>query len=119
MSYVFVKVLKPALIVGTSVAVGAYTAYGYKQWGKAETALHIKGMNDKQLQDLFDAIDEDHNGKIDEKELSHALTRGGLKASRINVPSMISAADDNHDGFISKEEFVHICKRLQSENQGR
>ena len=58
------------------------------------------------LMQVFDKIDDDGNGYIEEKELYSTLRDWGLaKLSKRKVKAMISVADSNDDGLISRDEW--------------
>ncbi len=97
----------------TFTVFSMYSVYGYKQWNQAKEALKIKDtMTEKDLSDLFDKIDTDKSGLIDEKELKEALHTAGVDLIHFRLESMITVADENDDGKISKEEFAHLIKRM-------
>lgn len=113
MSYIIVKLAKPVALLAVSTAAW----YGQTKWREANRALKIEGKSKAELGKLFDSIDEDGNGTIDESELKHALEKAGVHMSHMDLKSMINSADENHDGKISKEEFLHICVKIQSPKQ--
>ena len=63
---------------------------------------------DAQLQVVFSAFDADGSGKIDQTELSAALTKGGKKISQQDVTRLLQTADKNDDQQIDFEEFKAI-----------
>lgn len=54
---------------------------------------------------MFDKIDADHGGTVDEDELFAALNGSGVKITREGLATMIAMVDDNNDGVISREEW--------------
>lgn len=68
-------------------------------------------LNDQQIAQLkkrFDAIDKDHNGRLDRKEITDALKAEKLP---INYADMIfTIADKNRNGTIEFDEFHEALK---------
>ncbi|XP_072229164.1 parvalbumin 9 [Leuresthes tenuis] len=62
----------------------------------------------KEVRDVFQIIDEDSSGYIEESELKFFLQRfvpGARTLTEAETKSFISAADDNSDGRIGVDEF--------------
>mmetsp|Transcript_2462 Transcript_2462/g.3596 ORF Transcript_2462/g.3596 Transcript_2462/m.3596 type:complete len:818 (-) Transcript_2462:69-2522(-) len=57
------------------------------------------------LLDLFDRIDEDGGGTVDEEELFSALQDAGSQITRDGLRDMIAMVDENNDGEISRDEW--------------
>ena len=57
---------------------------------------------------LFDAIDDDHSGYLEEAEGKAYLSCSGCAAEELDYcwDDLVRAADENGDGRISKEEFL-------------
>jgi Ca2+-binding EF-hand superfamily protein len=51
----------------------------------------------KAASDLFDRLDRDHDGTLDQRELAHRLT-----------PKELAAADPDHDGTLTKDEYLAV-----------
>ena len=105
--------LKLAKPVGILV-FGAASAYGYQQWDRAQKSLHIDTTKgDSDIMAIFDNIDKDKSGFIDEEELKDELAKTNIKISWVQLKALMLAADEDHDGKISKKEWLHVCHILQ------
>ena len=62
---------------------------------------------------IFDEIDTDGSGSVEEDELYFALKKAGMKVSKRIVKAMMASADENNDGEISKEEWDTLIMGLQ------
>lgn len=60
---------------------------------------------ERELRQLFESIDRDHNGELDKTELKAAFRRAGLAISSAKLDQFFSEVDTNHDGVISFEEW--------------
>ncbi len=60
---------------------------------------------EKELRQLFESIDRDHNGELDKDELKLAFRRAGLAISSAKLDQFFDEVDVNHDGVISFEEW--------------
>jgi solute carrier family 25 (mitochondrial phosphate transporter), member 23/24/25/41 len=60
---------------------------------------------EKELWQLFESIDRDHNGELDKAELKSAFRRAGLAISNAKLDQFFEEVDVNHDGVISFEEW--------------
>lgn len=60
---------------------------------------------EKELFQLFDSIDKDHNGSLDKDELRQAFSRSGVVVSNAKIDQFFDEIDTNHDGEISFEEW--------------
>lgn len=60
---------------------------------------------EKELWQLFESIDRDHNGKLDKGELSMAFERAGVVVSNARLDRFFSYIDKNHDGRIDFSEW--------------
>ena len=61
--------------------------------------------HDEDARALFDRIDTDGSGAIDEKELREFMLAAGLKPTDANVKLMMQSVDDDSSGEIEFEEF--------------
>ena len=62
---------------------------------------------------IFDEIDTDGSGSVEEDKLYFALKKAGMKVSKRIVKAMMATADENNDGEISKEEWEILIMGLQ------
>lgn len=60
---------------------------------------------ERELWQLFESIDRDHNGSLDKAELRAAFSRAGLAISSAKLDQFFEEVDTNHDGEISFEEW--------------
>jgi len=72
--------------------------------------------DDFELEKVFNQIDTDHSGYIDDAELKNALGKRGIKVSALDIQNMIADADatgaeEVPDGKVSFEEFKIIFRR--------
>eukprot|EP01134_Creolimax_fragrantissima_P006218 CFRG6218T1 len=58
-----------------------------------------------ELQEIFDALDDDGSGEIDHYEMKVALGTLGCNVTDTDLSKMLSIVDANHDGMITYEEF--------------
>ena len=111
-----VKGAKPA-----AVAVTGYgTYYAYQEWNKIGAALKIDTLltsrnNTKTIEDIFDGVDLDRNGKLSCTELQLALSQAGMDLSILKLKAMIYAVDTNYDGKIDKTEFKTLVEKILSD----
>lgn len=60
---------------------------------------------ERELFQLFDSIDKDHNGTLDKEELRAAFARSGVVVSNAKIDEFFDRIDTNHDGEISFQEW--------------
>ncbi len=60
---------------------------------------------EKELRQLFESIDHDHDGELDKDELKSAFRRAGLAISNAKLDHFFDEVDVNRDGVISFEEW--------------
>uniref|UniRef100_A0A1A8JIA5 Parvalbumin n=1 Tax=Nothobranchius kuhntae TaxID=321403 RepID=A0A1A8JIA5_NOTKU len=68
----------------------------------------LSSKTPKEVRDVFQIIDENNSGYIEESELKFFLQRfvpGARTLSEAETKKFISAADDNSDGRIGADEF--------------
>ena len=70
----------------------------------AEFKVFVKHA-ERELRQLFESIDRDHNGELDKVELQAAFRRAGLAISNAKLDQFFNEVDVNHDGVISFEEW--------------
>ncbi|KAL3366590.1 hypothetical protein AABB24_011339, partial [Solanum stoloniferum] len=59
----------------------------------------------KELKEVFDLYDQDHNGRISATELHQILNRLGQNCTIQDCTRMITSVDANGDGYVCFEEF--------------
>ena len=88
---------------------------GNWQWDKVFEAFQMEDgteVTEEFLVNLFDKIDADGSGEIDDEELFDALTNVGLSnISMDQVQKMVRIADIDGDGQISKEEWMQLIQK--------
>ena len=62
-------------------------------------------QTEKELWNLFQSIDRDHNGQLDKEELQAAFRRAGLRVPTSKLDQFFAKVDTNHDGVISFNEW--------------
>mmetsp|Transcript_22051 Transcript_22051/g.33085 ORF Transcript_22051/g.33085 Transcript_22051/m.33085 type:complete len:402 (-) Transcript_22051:207-1412(-) len=89
---------------------------GNWKWDAMLNAMQSKEgdeMDQEFLLGLFDRMDADGSGEIDEDELFEALKEAGLAGVTMkHVKFMMKAADDNGDGVISRDEWTALVKGI-------
>ncbi|KAM9715528.1 parvalbumin 9 isoform 1-T3 [Menidia menidia] len=68
----------------------------------------LSSKTPKEIKDVFQILDEDNSGYIEESELKFFLQRfvpGARTLTEAEAKSFISSADDNSDGKIGADEF--------------
>eukprot|EP00882_Tetradesmus_deserticola_P001849 GHRQ01001983.1.p2 GENE.GHRQ01001983.1~~GHRQ01001983.1.p2 ORF type:complete len:170 (+),score=46.16 GHRQ01001983.1:152-661(+) len=65
-------------------------------------------MGDPQLQAWFDAIDIDHSGRLDSKELQRALAMGNLHYGLNDVDQMVRAFDVGRSRSLDFSDFCRL-----------
>lgn len=60
---------------------------------------------EKELLDLFNSIDRDHDGKLEKKELQSAFRSAGVTVPSSKLDQLFDDVDSNNDGVISYEEW--------------
>ncbi|XP_068161414.1 parvalbumin 9 [Antennarius striatus] len=68
----------------------------------------LSSKTPKEVKDVFEILDDDKSGYIEESELKFFLQRfvpGARVLTEAETKAFISAADDDNDGMIGVEEF--------------
>ncbi|XP_061563600.1 parvalbumin 9 [Cololabis saira] len=68
----------------------------------------LSSKTPKEIRDVFQLLDDDNSGYIEESELKFFLQRffpGARTLTEAETKSFVSAADDNSDGKIGVDEF--------------
>jgi Ca2+-binding EF-hand superfamily protein len=67
-------------------------------------------MGDQQLKAWFDAIDVDHSGRLDSKELQRALAMGNLRYGVNDVVSTQIIVDHHVHDFVQLQQLTLAAK---------
>jgi solute carrier family 25 (mitochondrial phosphate transporter), member 23/24/25/41 len=73
-------------------------------WSGSEFKVFVEHA-ERELRQLFESIDRDHNGELDKSELKSAFRRAGLAISSAKLDQFFDEVDVNHDGVISFDEW--------------
>mmetsp|Transcript_25654 Transcript_25654/g.51508 ORF Transcript_25654/g.51508 Transcript_25654/m.51508 type:complete len:127 (-) Transcript_25654:385-765(-) len=88
-------------------------------WKKAREKMIEKiGLNnlddlskvEQRAKEIFQEIDTDANGKIDQEELGRAMSNMGVKLTKSELSRMMYEADEDQDALIAPYEFIDLCK---------
>ena len=63
-----------------------------------------------QLKTHFEALDKDHNGKLDKAEMTEALKAQHFPTDRVDI--IFELGDKDHDGALDFNEFVEALKLI-------
>ncbi|CAL6034158.1 EF_hand domain-containing protein [Hexamita inflata] len=77
--------------------------------------------DEKQLKQVFGAIDGDKSGKINTSELSKALKQVGMEMDDDTIKGMLDLIDTDSDGQMNFKEFmtfINVCENAEPENVG-
>jgi len=105
-------------------------AFGTYNWHNAfdELSVHMSAMSSRHsirsnivnpdgtcaseefLLSLFDKIDHNADGYIEEDELYLALKEAGMRVSKRGIKAMMKVADTNGDGRIGRQEWDNLVK---------
>jgi len=97
---------------GYPPAPGGYAPGGYPPAGYPPAAPVDP------LRAWFDAVDQDRSGKIDERELQAALSKGGFQFNISTAAKMIRMFDRDHSGSIQFMEFKQLHQFIQQMTAG-
>lgn len=82
----------------------------YSEWISA-TINKKKILSEKNLQNAFNAFDENGDGQISIAEIKQLLGKGKKINDKV-WDEIIAEADENSDGFIDFSEFKHMMQRF-------
>jgi uncharacterized membrane protein YoaK (UPF0700 family) len=71
-------------------------------------------MYSQEFDTLYDRVDLEGKGVIEEPDLVRALQRAGSKANLKGVKALIMCADETKDGTINREEWMKMCRSCRS-----
>jgi Ca2+-binding EF-hand superfamily protein len=95
-------------------ALRIWTNFAAQRLAEMASSLEAALAADSKLKDLFNKIDVDLGGSIDEKELHEALVAAGKKVSPEFVHEMFRAADYDDGGDIDYSEFADVIKGVKA-----
>jgi uncharacterized membrane protein YoaK (UPF0700 family) len=72
-----------------------------------------KQLSKQSLYEMFDEIDDDHNGEIEPEELLDALLKANATINAKGVMVLIKKADSNGDGMINRKEWRQIVQKME------
>ena len=78
--------------------------------------MKTKGIDSKEIKELFSAIDTDKNGKIDYTEFLAATLEKQEYLKEERLLGAFAAFDKDNDGIISKDEIMSVLK-LEKEDE--
>ena len=70
------------------------------------------------LLDLFDEMDDNGDGVLEQEELFNALMQANIHVSMSMVKMLIQSADEDNDGHISRQEWEHLVQKMSTESSG-
>ena len=76
----------------------------------AKRIKNKKDDEDKDLCNIFNRLDRNHNGYISIHEIEFIATHFGENVTKEDIEGMMKEADTDRDGYISLEEFKMIMK---------
>ncbi|CEP10640.1 hypothetical protein [Parasitella parasitica] len=77
-----------------------------------QQAFSEKHTTDEELLACFQFFDQDHDGRISQKELEQVMIRFDTHLTPKELKEMMITADINRDGFIDFEEFKQLLPPL-------
>ncbi|KAI8637292.1 hypothetical protein BD408DRAFT_424810 [Parasitella parasitica] len=77
-----------------------------------QQAFSEKDTTDEELLACFQFFDQDHDGRISQKELEQVMIRFDAHLTPKELKEMMTTADINSDGFIDFEEFKQLLPPL-------
>jgi len=61
--------------------------------------------------EIFDALDQDHDGSIDHNDMKKALSNAGYKLEDDEIKALIKMADADNSGKVSWQEFLKVVEK--------
>ncbi|KAI8047348.1 uncharacterized protein B0P05DRAFT_566199 [Gilbertella persicaria] len=71
-----------------------------------------KSVSDEEVMTWFRFFDQDHDGRISQKELEQVMQRFDIYLTPHEMKDMMRTADINRDGFVDFEEFKQLLPPL-------
>jgi hypothetical protein len=85
--------------------------FGPELTKKAATGASTVKMPTDHLVEVFNMLDSDGSGYLDERELGAAFEKLGRPADRATIHHSFTILDKNHDGMVSLEEFRAVAEQ--------
>ena len=95
-------------------ALRIWKSFAAQRLAEMASSLEAALAADNKLRDLFNKIDADLGGSIDESELHEALVAAGKKVTPEFVKEMFHAADYDDGGDIDFSEFADVIKGIKA-----
>nr|BBJ06081.1 parvalbumin [Squatina japonica] len=102
------KVLKEADITKALTTFKAPGSFDYKKFFQL---VGLKGKTAGEVKAVFDILDKDQSGFIEEDELRSVLKGFGPEGrdlSESETQALLAAGDEDHDGKIGADEFAKL-----------
>ena len=91
-----------------------WRSFAEQRLAEMASSLEAALVNDTKLRELFDRIDTDLGGSIDQDELALALKAAGKNVKDSTVNEMFRAADYDGGGDIDYSEFADVVKGVKA-----
>ena len=72
---------------------------------------HVR-VTQEDFLEMFDELDDDGNGFIDQNELLVGLLKNNITISSNQIKILVNTADENNDGFIDREEWAVMVRKM-------
>ena len=95
-------------------ALRVWKNFAAQRLSEMASSLEAALQQDSKLRDLFEKIDLDLGGSIDEEELAGALKAAGKNVTASTVTEMFKAADYDNGGDIDFSEFADVIKGVKA-----
>jgi len=80
----------------------------WQSLGSPQLDSHL--LTDEALRAIFDDIDEDKSGTLEESELANAIRKANPDATDESIKQLMAHADTDGDGCITFEEYKNIMR---------
>ncbi|XP_067876091.1 parvalbumin alpha-like isoform X2 [Heterodontus francisci] len=92
-------------------ALSAFATPGSFDHKKFFKMVGLKGKSSEEVKQVFELLDQDKSGFIEEEELKYVLkgfAPEGRDLSESEIKALLAAGDEDHDGKIGAEEFAKL-----------
>jgi len=110
--------LVPAIVVGVSWILFATEEIGHvieEPFGAGVAQEKFPPLSSLRIKEVFESMDEDSSGMLDETEMFLAMRRLGVPSPGMEVARILKEYDSNGDGMVDFEEFCEILADVESE----